>query len=225
MEQGGQSYPGESHAVQECELPVHVEEHFLVPLGRPQAQPVKDPAYPRHPSTDLHHGEAAHADDLGGEQDGHRQDHRPRRLKRHERDGKAGRQEGSLSHHHGGLVHDDGGEPLVEREPVAHEVSLERLATDRGRRRQQVRGLSREASCREGAPGKGAVGQEHSPAEGVDRDGHAVRKEHEHGGRPNVPDEPCDEPDADRKEQEPEQSAAHGLPMARRKRSRISSGV
>src|SRR6266436_9828157 len=34
VEQGGQSYPGESHAVQECELPVHVAEHFLVALGR-----------------------------------------------------------------------------------------------------------------------------------------------------------------------------------------------
>jgi len=96
---------------------------------------VEDAARPGDASTDLHHGEAAHSDDLDREQSRHRDGHRPRRLEGQKRHAETGREERGLAHDHGGLVHDHGGKLLVERKPVAHEVGLDRLIADRGRRR------------------------------------------------------------------------------------------
>ena len=221
------------------EAPVHAMEQLLVALGRPEPEPPEDAGRSGDASPDLHHDEASHSDDLRGEQGGHRDGHRPRRLvERQGRHGESGGEEDGLPDHHRGLVHDHRGEPFVERQPAAYEVCLEGLAAHRGRWRQQIRGLARQARRGQCFPRDAAAGQEHAPAERVESDGHAVREEYEereppgqgadglpHRGGPQIPDEPCDEAEADREEQRPQEPAAHELPMARRKRSRISSGL
>ena len=136
------------------------------------------------------------------------------RLERHEGHAEAGRPHRGLAGDHGGLVHDHGGERHVERDPVAHEVALERLTAHGGRRRQQVDRLPRQARPDELEPRDRGAGQEHPPAERIESDGHAEGEEHDQpeppGQRPDgaphrrgaeIPEEPCDEREAGRKEQ------------------------
>src|SRR5262249_56240120 len=121
-------------------------------------------------------------------------------------EGEARGEEKSLSHDHGRLVHDNGGESRTETDAVTNEESLEGLPSDGSGGRGEIDGLAREARAGQRCPADAGSGQEYRPTHRIegDRDDEGDEEHHHHapaegahdtpdGGGTEVPQEPGDE--------------------------------
>ncbi len=127
---------------------------------RPHAQSLEDSSRSRHAAAQLHEGETTHADDLGAEERHHGDEEVSRRLEDDRGDGEACGEEKRLSHDHGRLVHDNGGESRIEADAVTNEEGLQGLTSDGSGGRGEIDGLAREARAGQSSPADAGSGQE-----------------------------------------------------------------
>src|SRR5215469_6275181 len=204
---------------------------------RPHAQSLEDPSRSRHAAAELHEGETAHADDFSAEERHHREEKVSRRLEGDRGDGETCGEEKSLSHDHGRLVHDNGGESRIEADAVANEEGLEGLASDGSGGRGEIDGLAREARAGERLPADAGSGQEYRPAHRIegDRDDEGDEEHHHHapaegardapdGGGAEVPQEPGDEGEPESGEGPPERAGGDGRSPRRLRGGRRRGG-
>jgi hypothetical protein len=127
-----------------------------------------------------------------------------------------------LAHHDRGLVHDDRGQPFIERQMLPHQIGLERLAADRGGGRGEVDRLASQPRAHEDREGHDGARKEDAPAQTIENDGETERGQDEdgeppaqrveglpHALRPQIPHEPQNEGRAGQKQERALPPSAH----------------